>query len=176
MTPPTIPAGATGPWQPMPRVPWLPSEYRIRKTAFPLALSSASPMRSINPGVWTLANSQLASPLTWYVPLPVLTPLLNVSQVPPPVTAPDVPPLAGATKVPEPVSLIFRVFGLRALANATPCGLMVVTGMSTLMMSHRTWAALAWPSSGERVNRAIAIAPRLHRTRQNRVLTLHLLR
>jgi hypothetical protein len=76
------------------------------------------------------------------VPLPVDTLPLNVSQVPPPVTALDGPPLAGATKVPEPVNLMFRVVGFRADANASPPGLSVVMGMSTLIMSQRTWAAL----------------------------------
>src|SRR6266849_10481723 len=71
---------------------------------------------------------------------------LNVSQVPPPVTALDVPPLAGATKVPEPVNLIFRVLGLLVLANATPPGLSVfgvVVGLK-LMMSQRTKLACPW--------------------------------
>src|SRR6266852_4755156 len=68
---------------------------------------------------------------------------LNVSQVPPPVTPLDVPPLAGPMKVPEPVSLIVRVLGLRAAANATPPALAVagvVAGLK-LMMSQRTWSA-----------------------------------
>src|SRR6266496_2074614 len=69
---------------------------------------------------------------------------LNVSQVPPPVTPLDVPPLAGATKVPEPVNLIFRPEGADpdiAEANATPPGLNVVVGKFMLIMAHPTWSA-----------------------------------
>jgi len=82
----------------------------------------------------------------------------NVSQVPPPVTAPDGPPLAGATRVPEPVSLIFRVLGFRALANATPPALTVggVVKKLRLTMSQRTCAALTdalWSAEN-------AVAPR----------------
>src|SRR5439155_13219887 len=121
----------------------LPSEYSIRKTAFPLALSFVSPMRSIAPGAWKFANCQLASPVTVYVPLPVDTPSLNVSQVPPPVAAPEPPPLAGATKVPEPVNLIVRSVGeFRADANATPPASTVRGAkLMTLAMSQRTWSA-----------------------------------
>src|SRR5207249_9303943 len=68
---------------------------------------------------------------------------LNVSQVPPPVTAPDVPPLAGATNVPEPVSFIDRLLGFLAEANATPPALIVggVVVASKWMISQRTWSA-----------------------------------
>jgi hypothetical protein len=67
----------------------------------------------------------------------------KVAHVPPPVTAEEVPPLAGATKVPEPVNLIVKVLGFLAAANATPPGLIVfgVVVMSRLMMSHRTCSA-----------------------------------
>src|SRR5216684_4626896 len=71
---------------------------------------------------------------------------LNVCQVPPPVTALEVPPLSGATKVPEPVSLIFRPDGadpLIADANASPPALRVggvVLGFKWTM-SQRTWSA-----------------------------------
>ena len=68
---------------------------------------------------------------------------LNVSHVPPPVTALDVPPLAGPTKVPEPVSLIDRVLGFLAEANATPPGVSVagVVAGFMWMISQRTWSA-----------------------------------
>jgi len=68
---------------------------------------------------------------------------LNVSLVSPPVTPPDVPPLSGPTKVPEPVSLIDRVLGLLAEAKATPPALNVagvVVGFMW-MISQRTWSA-----------------------------------
>src|SRR6266567_7105428 len=72
-----------------------------------------------------------------------MVPPENVAHVPPPVTAPDVPPLAGATNVPAPVSLIVKELGLLAAANATPPAVIVfgvVVGLR-LMMSHRTrWA------------------------------------
>src|SRR5215471_2619901 len=69
---------------------------------------------------------------------------VNVSQVPPPVTPWELPPLAGAWNVPLPVSLIFRLAS--ANATATPPGLSVVgplAGKLMLMMSQRT--KLAWP-------------------------------
>jgi hypothetical protein len=67
------------------------------------------------------------------------------------VTAPDVPPLAGATKVPEPVNSIFRPEGadpLIAEANATPPGLTVggvVVGSKWIMSQRTAWA---WPYTG----------------------------
>ncbi len=79
------------------------------------------------------------------MPLPVDVVPLNVSQVPPPVTPPDVPPLAGPTKVPEPVSLIDRLLGFLAEANATPPALDVegvVVGLKC-WISQRTWSAEA---------------------------------
>jgi hypothetical protein len=59
------------------------------------------------------------------------------------VTALDVPPLAGPTKVPEPVSLIDRVLGFLAEANATPPALSVggVVAAFMWMISQRTWSA-----------------------------------
>src|SRR5215831_12604820 len=83
-------------------------------------------MKLPNPG---RANSQLTSSVT--------------SQVPPPVTALDVPPLAGPTNVPEPVSLIDRVLGFLAEANATPPAVSVagVVAVFMWMMSQRTWSA-----------------------------------
>src|SRR5215471_14713035 len=132
----------------MARVPALPSEYWIRSTAFPLAPGKPGATLSITTGggVQRFANSQLASFVTKYVPLPVdrhaLGQPLNVSQVPPPVTALDSPPLAGATKVPEPVSLIFSPLGagpLRADAKATPPGVKIGgTVKLEFMMSQRT--------------------------------------
>src|SRR5260370_30976422 len=118
-----MPSGAPGPWQPTPRVPSLPSEYWILRIALPLA-PPVSIKSMIAPGVWKFANCQLARLVTKYVPLPVETPLANVSQVPPPVTALDVPPLAGATTVPVPVSLIVRL--ALADANAIPPALTVL--------------------------------------------------
>src|SRR6266568_8688392 len=137
-----MPAGAPGPWQPTPRMPSLPSEYSILRITFPLA--PPVPIKSVfTPGVCKFANCQLARLVTTYVPLPVETPLVKVSQVPPPVTALDVPPLAGATKVPVPVSLIVRL--ALADANAIPPALTVLGagGMpkATLTMSQRTWSA-----------------------------------
>src|SRR5712692_8684878 len=94
------------------------------------------------------------------MPLPVGVLPVNISQVPPPVTAPDIPPLAGATKVPAPVSLIFKPEGADpeiADANATPPGLTVVVGKLTLTMSQRAWSAppsaeagvaSVWPRAG----------------------------
>src|SRR5713226_1554296 len=137
-----MPAGAPGPWQPMPRTPSLPSEYWILRIALPLA-PPVSIKSMIAPGVWKFANCQLARLVTTYVPLPVETPLVKVSQVPPPVAALEVPPLAGATKVPLPVNLIMRV--ALADANAIPPALTVLRagGMpnAMLMMSQRTWSA-----------------------------------
>jgi hypothetical protein len=79
------------------------------------------------------------------VPLPVDVVPLNVSQVPPPVTALDVPPLVGPTKVPEPVSLIDRLLGFLAEANATPPAATVGRGVVALkwMISQRTCSAEA---------------------------------
>jgi len=61
------------------------------------------------------------------------------------VVAPEVPLLAGATKVPEPVNLIVRRVGeFRADANATPPASMVKGAkLVTLMMSQRTWSLVA---------------------------------
>src|SRR5713101_2485367 len=120
-----MPAGAPGPWQPTPRVPSLPSEYWILRIALPLA-PPVSIKSMIAPGVPKFANCQLARLVTKYVPLPVETPLVKVSQVPPPVAALDVPPLAGATKVPLPVNLI--VWVASADANAIPSALTVGGG------------------------------------------------
>src|SRR5713101_3567961 len=134
-----MPAGAPGPWQPTPRVPSLPSEYSILRIALPLA--PPVPIKSVfTPGVCKFANCQLARLVTEYVPLPVETPAVKVSQVPPPVAALDVPPLAGATKVPLPVNLIVRL--ALADANAIPPSL-TVGGVvkARLMMSQRTWSA-----------------------------------
>jgi hypothetical protein len=77
------------------------------------------------------------------VPLPVDVAPLNVSQVPPPVTLLDVPPLAGPTKVPQPVSLIDRLLGFLAEANATPPAVTVGGVVAALrwMISQRTWSA-----------------------------------
>src|SRR5712691_5131853 len=137
-----MPAGAPGPWQPTPRMPVLPSEYWILRIAFPLAPPVAIKSTGTPPG-WKFANCQLARLVTAYVPLPVETPLVKVSQVPPPVTALDVPPLAGETKVPVPVSLMVRL--ALADANAIPPALTVLGagGMPkrTLTMSQRTWSA-----------------------------------
>src|SRR5712692_5691904 len=132
-----MPAGAPGPWQPTPRTPSLPSEYSILRIALPLA-PGPPPIKSVTtPGVWRFANCQLARLVTEYVPLPVETPLVNVSHVPPPVAAPDVPPLAGATKVPLPVNLI--VWIASADANAIPPALTVgAVVKARLMISHRT--------------------------------------
>src|SRR5713226_5713492 len=134
-----MPAGAPGPWQPTPRMPSLPSEYWILRIALPLA-PPVSIKSMIAPGVWKFANCQLARLVTEYVPLPVETPLVKVSHMPPPVTALDVPPLAGATKAPLPVSLIVRV--VLADANAIPPSV-TVGGVvkARLMMSQRTWSA-----------------------------------
>ena len=60
------------------------------------------------------------------MPLPVDVAPSNVSQVPPPVVAPEGPPVAGATNVPAPVprrktDAFHNIYGL---------------GMSTLMMSQ----------------------------------------
>jgi len=87
--------------------------------------------------------------VTSYVPLPVDVPVaeelqlhgdvaLKVSHVPPPVTALELPlPPAGATNVPEPVSVIFSQS--LALAEAWPPGLTVNGGAKLkLMMSQRT--------------------------------------
>src|SRR5712692_9220560 len=139
-----MPAGAPGPWQPTPRMPSLPSEYWILRIAFPLAASLGLSIKSLGlGGLKKFANCQLARLVTTYVPLPVETPLVKVSQVPPPVTALEVPPLAGATKVPVPVSLIVRL--ALADANAIPPALTVLGagGMpkATLTMSQRTWSA-----------------------------------
>jgi hypothetical protein len=88
------------------------------------------------------------------VPLPVDVESLNVSQVPPPVTALDVPPLAGPTKVPEPVSLIDRVLGFLAEANATPPALIVggLVVASKWMTSQRTWSAAPSATEGRKIN------------------------
>src|SRR6266496_243734 len=130
-----MPAGAPGPWQPTPRTPSLPSEYSILRIALPLA--PPVPIKSFSTGSWKFANCQLERLATEYVPLPVETPLTKVSQVPPPVAAPDVPPLAGAAKVPLPVNSI--VWVASADANAIPPAL-AVGGVvkARLMMSHRT--------------------------------------
>jgi hypothetical protein len=65
-----------------------------------------------------------------------------VTQVPPPVTALDVPPPpAGATKVPEPVSVIFEPS--LALEEAFPPAEAVPVAKSTLIMSHRNFPSLA---------------------------------
>src|SRR6266536_456917 len=101
---------------------------------------------------WKLANSQLTSRVTVYVPLP----LLVVVQVPPPVTAGEPPPLAGATKCPDPVSVIVSPSG--AVADAWPPGLMGVGGIPVvLMMSQRTRSACA-PADEARVVRNISAA------------------
>src|SRR5215207_8605416 len=98
----------------------------MRSTAVPLAVSFFSPISSTNPGSpnWKLAKAQLTSRVTRYVPLPVGSPAPDVCQVPPPVADPDGPPPAGATNVPEPVSLIWALEGLvgvkYANANASP--------------------------------------------------------
>jgi hypothetical protein len=70
----------------------------------------------------------------------------NVSQVPPPVTALDVPRLAGETNVPEPVSVILRFEG--AIADAIPPALKVkgVVVKLKLMMSQRTCSASRGPA------------------------------
>src|SRR5439155_12832974 len=119
------------------RTPELPSEYSIRRTAEPLALALGSPMLSmLGFGVdWRLANCQLTSPVTVYVPLPPL----EAVHVPPPVAALDPPPLAGATKVPDPVSVIVSP-PFAAVAEACPPGLMGPGGLppTRLMMSQRT--------------------------------------
>src|SRR5207244_9399213 len=76
-------------------------------------------------------------------PLPVDVESLNVSQVPPPVAALEVPPLAGPIKVPEPVSLIDRLLGFLAEANAIPPALIVGGAVAALrwIISQRTWSA-----------------------------------
>src|SRR6266446_304966 len=132
------------------RMPWLPSEYSIRRIASPSCCGSEGSMRSIS-GRTALPSpaSHLTSPVTSYVPLPVGTLLeLKVCQVPPPVAALDVPsPPAGATKVPDPVNTIFDPSS--AKAAATPPGREFPPW--TLWMSHRTWAA--WPNATETLAR-----------------------
>src|SRR5438093_6537685 len=87
-----------------------------------------------------------------------------VAQVPPPVTALDVPPPpAGATKVPEPVSVICEPS--LASAAAIPPALTGIDGVvkSTLTMSQRTWAA--WPKATGtvvRIDNNTAAIPRSH--------------
>src|SRR6266852_9773533 len=86
------------------------------------------------------ATTNLSSPVTWYVPLPVeAPPLANVCHVPPPVTSSGFPGFE--RNVPEPVSVIFEPSLARADATppaVTGCG---VTLKSTLMMSHRTFCS-----------------------------------
>src|SRR2546422_8604558 len=115
-------------------------------------------------------SSHRTSPVTSYVPLPVEVPVavelqwhgevaLKVSEVPPPVTALEVPPPpAGATKVPEPVSVIFEQS--LALAEAMPGG----GAPASLTMSQRTWAA--WPMATELVaviHNSVTPIPKNHR-------------
>src|SRR5215472_3286525 len=78
--------------------------------------------------------------MTVYVPLLVFVPS-KVSHLPPPVTALDVPPLAGETNVPEESVNVIWLFA-SAEANAIPPGLRVGPGVvkSTWMRSQRTWS------------------------------------
>src|SRR5262249_28533759 len=97
------------------------------------------------PGNVPGASSHRTSPVTWYVPLsPVGMPILSkVSQVPPPVTALDLPaPPAGATKVPEPVRVTPELSSARA--ESAPPAPMVRGWDEKVAMSHRMCAAWAW--------------------------------
>src|SRR5207247_9508131 len=80
-------------------------------------------------GLDARARSQRTSPVTWYAPLPVTALLASrVSQWPAPVAALEVPPpLAGATNVPAPVTMILSPSA--AVADAEP------------KISHPIWAA-----------------------------------
>src|SRR5260370_1317509 len=147
----------------------------MRSTASPV-LGTPSSIKSIRgmlgfPG-GKGARSHLTRPVTSYVPL---TPLTHgelaggthVPQVPPPVTAllgpPPGPP--GATKVPEPVSVICEPS--LAFADAIPPALVVsgeAGGKFWLMMSQRTcWA---WPIATELVaviHNSVTPIPKSHR-------------
>src|SRR5712691_1505965 len=143
------------------RMPWLPSEYSIRRTASPSLSGSEGSMKSVGGLALPSPFSHLTSPVTSYVPLPVGTLLeLKVCQVPPPVAALEVPsPPAGATKVPDPVNTIFDPSS--AKAAATPPGREFPPW--TLSMSHRTWAA--GPTATEtlaRVENSTTASPENH--------------
>src|SRR6266542_1017936 len=140
----------------------------MRRIASPV-LRVPSPIKSIRgggPPGSKGARSHLTRPVTSYVPPPVdvVPSEANVCHVPPPVAAPDVPPPPpGATKVPEPVSVICEPSF--AFADAMPPGL-AVNGATklTLMMSQRTcWA---WPMATELVDaihNSVTPIPKSHR-------------
>jgi hypothetical protein len=97
---------------------------------------------------WRQTTPRAASPHDTPTVAPVDTlPAVKVSQVPPPVTALDVPlPPDGATKVPAPIRTILDPSLVRA--DAIPPGSAVKSaGGLRLMMSQRTWAA--WPNAAE---------------------------
>src|SRR6516164_168806 len=137
------------------RTPRLSSEYLISRTASPARAWLSGRTRSVPPnpethvGTVQFARVNRTSLVTLYVPLPVGTlfgPGLNVSQVPPPVTALPLPspssPPAGVTKVPEPVSVIKELSA--APAESCPPALRLILA-STLMRSHWNWASSRSP-------------------------------
>src|SRR5207302_208075 len=121
----------------------------MRGTASPARKSEGLPILSVVPGNVPGATSQRTRPVTQYAP-PLGAPTTGVSvHVPPPVTAPDVPPPpAGATNVPVPVSVsVFPLLSLSpglfwlSLADAWPPGFTVAPGNVRLTMSQRIcWA------------------------------------
>jgi len=80
VTPSKRPGCAAEIRQLMVRVPALPSSYSTRRIASPAVLPGIL-------GTDAAARSQLTSPVTTYLPLPVTSLAFRVSHVPPPVTA-----------------------------------------------------------------------------------------
>src|SRR5215471_13432893 len=112
-------------------------------------------VEGIDPG----ASSHRTSPLAWYVPVPIDAPLPSkVSHIPPPVTARDVPsPPAGATKVPEPVSVIVELSFARADANP-PASKTDGEKLVKWTISHRMCAAWQKATGVRAVGRGTLVA------------------
>src|SRR6267143_4933015 len=113
----------------------------MRSTASPGRKSAGLPILSVVAGNVPGASSQRTRPVTLYLPL--LEPVaVVIVQFPPPVTAFDVPlPPAGATNVPDPVSVIVLGTARLSFADAWPPGFTVAPGNDRLTMSHRTFVA-----------------------------------
>src|SRR5438477_12748712 len=99
----------------------------MRSTASPGRKSAGLPILSVVPGNVPGASSQRSSPVTLYAPN-VAPAAVVILHVPPPVTTFDVPlPRAGATNVPDPVSVSVLGTARLSVADDWPPGFTVAT-------------------------------------------------